>query len=394
MLLLYAGWPGYFAYETRAAMLQQVKSVVERAFDELLNRPNVATSVQAYGDRAAHVARIRAGEVEMLYQPVIALPGGELLRLEALARLRDGNRLVPPAEFLPALGDEDLFKLFELGLDRALTAVETWAWYGVATGVSVNMPVVAAQDDRYLHAVNDALRKHTVDPRSLSLELLETGHMVGSLAARKAGLNRFKRLGVRLAQDDLGSGYSSLTRLRHFAFDTVKIDQTLIRGTDVDPRAALQFVQPISDIAHSLGLHVTLEGLETPGLIEAAAQLGVDSGQGYGIARPMPPSEVPGWAKIPRQRIEVEHPTTEVGGLAAHVAWEHRVTVFGASRSQLALGGGDSCGLASYLREHHAADRGTLEVLHAEVHAKAFSARGGPAHRSAWERLVTALGEG
>ena len=61
----------------------------------------------------------------------------------------------------------------------------------------------------------------------------------------------------------------------------------------MDPQAALQFVQPISDIAHNLGLHVTLEGLETPGLIEAATQLGVDSGQGYGIARPMPAAEVP-----------------------------------------------------------------------------------------------------
>ncbi len=127
-----------------------------------------------------------------------------------------------------------------------------------------------------------------VAPERLTLELLENGAVEHSTEQRSHSLQGFTDLGVRLAQDDLGSGYSSLLRLRHFAFDEVKIDQSLVRGTEFAPGAALHFIQPITDIAHSLGLDVIIEGLETPGLIEAAVQLGVDMGQGYGIARPMP----------------------------------------------------------------------------------------------------------
>ncbi|QNN54127.1 EAL domain-containing protein [Nocardioides mesophilus] len=389
LLSLYAAWPGYFSYETRAAMLEQVKSVVERALTDLEGRPDLAAGVQAYGDRALHLSRLAAGEVEMVFQPIVSLPEGELLKLEALARLRDGDRLVPPAEFLPAFGDDELLRLFEVGLEDSLTALEEWERQGLVTSVSVNMPVVSAHDQRYLTTVAEALARHRVDPSRLMLELLETGHMLGSLVARKAGLDAFKRLGVGLAQDDLGSGYSSLLRMRHFDFDVVKIDQSLIRGTPASPRTALQFVQPITDIAHSLGLHVTLEGLETPGLIEAAVQLGVDSGQGYGIARPMRRADVAGWARRYAVRLDRERPTTSLGALAAHVAWEHRVTAVGASSSaRAALVASDACALRGFLV---GGDQG-LQTLHEQVHLTALDGRG-PVHRVAWERLVVALDE-
>lgn len=394
LLTLYADCPGYFAYETRSGMLDQVKSIVERAYQDLASRPQLATEVQAYGDRAGHLAALRAGEVEMFFQPVVALPSGTLLRFEALARLRDGDRLVGPGEFLPAFGDEELLELFAIGIEQSLAALSAWSRQGLLTSVSVNMPVVAARDERYLRVVREALGRHDVEPGRLTLELLETGAMQGPLAARRSGLNGFKRIGVQLAQDDLGSGYSSLLRLRHFEFDTVKIDQSLIRGTEVDPQAALQFVQPISDIAHNLGLHVTLEGLETPGLIEAATQLGVDSGQGFGIARPMPTAQVPAWARQVAPPLDPEHPQTELGGLAAHVAWEHRLTAFGTSPARRVLENRGACALTAYIHEQRGPDRHPLEAMHDEVHAEALESRGAPAHREAWGRLVAALGEG
>lgn len=393
LLSLCAEWPGYFSYASRAAMLHQVKEVVERALEHLEQEPHTA-AVQRYGARATHLELLRAGEVEMLFQPVVGLPDGEPVRFEALARLRHDGSLVSPSDFLPAFGDEELLRLFEIALEQSLTALEEWESHGLVTGASINMPVAAAWDDRYLQAVTDAFARHLVSPDRLTLELLETGSMLGSLAVRKAGVDRFKQLGVEVAQDDLGAGHSSLIRLRHIDFDVVKIDQSLIRGTDVDPRTALQFVQPISDIAHNLGLHVVLEGLETPGLIEAAAQLGVDAGQGYAIARPMPRAAVVDWARNFRLAVDPEHPRTELGGLAAHVAWEHRVAAFGSLSSRLVLAGSDTCALSGYLRDHRSEDRHVLEVLHARVHAEAFARRGRPAHREAWDRLVTSLGEG
>ena len=140
----------------------------------------------------------------MVFQPVVELPGGALRQVEALARLRDGDRLIAPADFLSAFGDEELLLLFEIALEQSLGALEEWERDGVATTVSVNMPVISARDDRYLSAVRDALARHTVAPERLTLELLETGHVEGSLAARREGLHSFKKLGVRLAQDDSG----------------------------------------------------------------------------------------------------------------------------------------------------------------------------------------------
>lgn len=394
LLSLFASWPGYFSSPGRTALLEQVRAVVERAYEELADRPHVAAEVQAYVDREAHLDLLRAGSVEMLFQPVVSLPEGRLLRLEALARLVDGTQRVSPADFLPALGDEELFTLFEIGLDQSLAAVAAWGREAVTTGVSVNMPVAAAREERYLHAVADALSRHGVPGHLLTLELLETGAMPGSLEARRSGLGAFRALGVRLAQDDLGSGHSSLLRLRHFDFDTVKIDQSLVRATEDEPQGALQFVRPIGDIAHSLGLHVTLEGLETPGLVEAAAQLGVDSGQGYAIARPMPATDVPTWARQHRLHADPDRPSTALGALAGHVAWEHTVTAFGASPARLRLAGPETCVLTAYLHEHRTDDHARLEALHGAVHAEALTRRGGPAHRSAWRRLAAAIGEG
>jgi EAL domain-containing protein (putative c-di-GMP-specific phosphodiesterase class I) len=391
LLSLYARWPGYFAYGTRAAMIEQVKQLVERALADLHTTPSVASGVRGYFDRAHHLRLLADGAVEMHYQPVVALTDGRLVKLEGLARLRDGEHVLGPAEFLPTFGEEELLRLFEVGLDLSLTAMARWHAEGVDAGVSVNLPVAAATDLRYVLAVRSALERHRAAPASLTLELLETGDMVGSLAERRAAMDRFKNLGVRLAQDDLGSGYSSLLRLRHFAFDEVKIDKNLVRGTDFSPRTALHFVQPITDIAHSLGLQVVLEGLESDGLTEAAAQLGVDAGQGYAIARPMAADQVVPWARSFRLDLDPAQPVTHLGALAAHIAWEHRVTAVGDIPARQGLLHREACALSAYLTGRPQPQR--LHDAHDEVHRSALVGRGSELHRSRWEQLVAMLGE-
>ena len=165
---------------------------------------------------------------------------------------------------------------------HSLEALRRWDDAGLHTGVSVNLPVISAEDDRYSRLVSELLSTYDVAPGRLTLELLETGFADRSLHHRRRSLDHFTSLGVRLAQDDLGSGYSSLLRLRHFDFDDVKLDQSLLRGTDKSAGAALRFIKPINAIARSLGLSVVLEGLEDDGLIEVGVQLDVDQGQGYG----------------------------------------------------------------------------------------------------------------
>ena len=385
LLSLHARWPGFFASESRLAMLGQVKSVVERALTDLEERPTLASGVSAYGDRSTHLQLLAEGRVEMLFQPVVSLPRGELCKLEALARLRGESRLLSPAEFLPAFGDDDLYTLFDIGLRQSLGALATWQRAGVHTGVSVNLPVAAADDPRYLRQVAALLGRYGVEPGRLTLELLETGAVRQAAKRQGRPFDDFKDLGVRLAQDDLGSGYSSLLRLRHFAFDDVKIDQSLVRGTELAPGAALHFIKPINDIAHSLGLTVVIEGLETDGLIEAAVQLGVDMGQGYGIARPMPADEVVAWAAGYRLDVDPETPQTPLGAIAAHVAWEHRMVAIGDTGTVAAADSGlGCCGLTSYAERLGSP---AVTAAHRAAHVAALAQRGSVQQRLAWQRL-------
>ena len=386
VISLHAVFPGFFASESRVAMLEQVKQAAERALVDLEERSTLSSGVSAYGDRSSHLGRLAAGQVQMLYQPVVSLPDGRLTKLEALARLRGGERLISPAEFLPAFGDDELVVLFDLGVRQSLDALQGWERQGLVTGVSVNLPVVSAGDDRYVRLLADVLADYSVEPSLLTLELLETPAVDRHLQRRVRFFDEFKALGVRLAQDDLGSGYSSLLRLRHFAFDEVKIDQTLVRGTEMAPGAALHFIEPITDIAHSLGIDVVIEGLEDEGLIEAAVQLGVNAGQGYGIARPMPADEVPAWERGYRLGLDPLAPRTPMGALAGHVAWEHRVTVLGGHGAGASFVGARRCPLTGYLaRRGH---RREVVACHEAVHQAAMVSRGSHAHRAGWERLA------
>ncbi len=385
LLSLHARWPGYFASDAVMTMLRQIKQSLESALSEIEERPTLASGVSGYADRVSHIERLRTGAVQMLYQPVISLPDGRLTKLEALARLRDADGLISPAEFLPAFGDDELYDLFEQGMHQALDSLRSWQTQGLVTGVSLNLPVVSAQDDRYSRLTAELLQKYDIEASRLTLELLETGFVDREASQQLRSLEEFKGLGVRLAQDDLGSGYSSLLRLRHFAFDDVKIDQSLVRGTELAPGAALHFIEPINDIAHSLGLSVVIEGLEDDGLVEAGVQLAVDEGQGYGIARPLASDTVVDWANGYRLDIDPLHPRTPVGALAAHVCWEHRITALGYHHfrgSVLDLG---TCALSPYLE-----DLGIDEAVeaHHTVHGEAVVSRGSEAHRAAWHRLA------
>lgn len=388
LLSLYSVWPGFFAPPEREAMLLQVRQVVERALAGLESRGTVASGVRAYSTRTSYLAKLRRGDVRMVYQPIAELATGRVTKVEALARLVDADRLVLPGEFLPAFGDDDLVRLFDLGLDQALDAAREWGRAGRPVGVSLNLPGVSTHDERYVTIVERALERHRADPAGLTLELLETGGVDGRPRWRNPVLEQLKALGVRLAQDDLGSGYSSLLRLRHFAFDDVKLDQSLVRGQEFDPRGALNFIQPLTDLAHSMGLSVVVEGLENDGLVEAAYMLGADAGQGYAISPPLGREELVGWVAGFTLGLEPANPATHLGGLAAHVAWEHRAWSSArgpaeAARLQL------ECPLDRYIART-GDPHGHVGVAHAEVHRAALAGRGSAEHMR-WWRVLTKL---
>lgn len=390
LLSLYAGWPGYFDLPTRGRLLEHVRGMTEPALARLEARHGLMSGVTEYSERRAHLERLRTGEVTMLYQPIVELATGRVLKLEALARLGTGERLYSPGEFLPAFGDEDLELLLEIGLDHALAALVGWLDAGLDVGVSINLPASHGPDSRYLSIVTDALARYPVHPARLTLELLENEAVREDPTARRQVLQRIKGLGVHLAEDDLGSGHSSLLRMRRIAFDEVKIDQALVRGADVSPRDALGFIQPLTTMAHSRGLHVVVEGLETVGLIEAAAFLGADAGQGYGIARPLRAEAVLDWVRDYRLEVEPERPRTVLGALAAHLTWESRVGACATDSALWAEAVRSPCILSGFL-DGLSGLTGDPRSAHERIHRLAITEPGSRDHRDAWDALATLL---
>jgi len=322
ILSLYSGWPGYFSAVTRAAMLRHIQLAMSHAI------LNCEQTLVISADRARlYRQHLEDGYVQMLYQPVIDLRTGEPESLEALARLRPpGGEIVPPAEFLPAFGNAGLLRLFQLGLDRVCRDVQTWREQdsAFALSVSVNLPPDGLIHDSYRDCVFETLARWQLPASMLALEMLETKETL-DIGRRDQRVAEFQQAGIRIAQDDLGSGHSSLLRMDRVPADRVKIDQGLVRGALKRPVRALEFIHHLTLLSQGFGAPVTVEGLEDEGLLEAAAILGADHGQGYGVARPMPPQDLIPWLRAWSYPINPGHPRTALGALAGYLLWDYKL---------------------------------------------------------------------
>ena len=322
ILSLYSDWPGFFSAATRAAMLRHVQQAMTHGV------LHCAQTIVISGDLSRTYRKLLDdGEVEMLYQPIIDLRTGKLESVEALARLRgpDGT-LVAPGAFLPAFGNAGLLRLFQLGLDQVCR--DTRKWRDVAPflelPIALNLPPDGLTQDAYRDSVFETLSRWELPASLLTLEMLENKESL-DVGNRDARIAEFQQAGVRIAQDDLGSGHSSLLRMDRVACDRIKIDQGLVRGALKRPVRALEFIYHLTLLAQGFGSPVTVEGLEDRGLIEAASILGADYGQGYGIARPMSAGDLVSWSGSWSFPIDSEQPRTALGALAGYLLWDHRL---------------------------------------------------------------------
>lgn len=314
---LYSSWPGYFSSRRVRHFLTHAQNILSHG---LQRRPQPRVVVLSQQRR--YLDLLQRGRVSMHYQPVVKLRDGRVAKFEALARLAgEEGTLVAPGEFLPTFGDAELLALFEQGLQQALQMRAELAAQGLPIYIGLNFPPEGFVNPRFEEILFATLYASGVDPQWLVLEILEHGDLDASDVRIRGFLSRLRDAGVLIAQDDLGSGHSSLLRLEQFAFDAVKIDQGLVRGAMAEPQHALEFILHLTRLSHARGLPVTVEGLENAGLVEAATLLGADYGQGYAIARPMPPSEVVPWTR------RYTHATTPVvatalGAMAGHILWD------------------------------------------------------------------------
>ncbi|RPE70528.1 diguanylate cyclase (GGDEF)-like protein [Tibeticola sediminis] len=294
VLALYGAYPGMFENPVARSFIERLGQTLARGWNRRQEPARTLDPVPVGERRHWRTALFGSGLV-MQMQPIVDLRTGLPYQMEALARLRlaDGS-VLPPGRFLPWLGRAELVRLFRHGLELALARVASWQREGHTLKLSVNLPVEVLLLPECPDWVSSALAQHGLEAERLLIELLEDAEF-DDAAGRDEAVAQLAATGVRLAMDDLGSGYSSLVRLRTLPFHTVKIDQGLVREAHRDPARALGFIGALIQLAHNLGLWVVVEGLETPDLIEAAAILGADAGQGYGLARPMDADAVSAW---------------------------------------------------------------------------------------------------
>lgn len=327
LLSLYSAWPGFFSTLRVRNFIHHVQRVLSYAIQPLNEVPVLALR-QSQGYRRL----LAEHRVTMLYQPIIDLRDGSLTKVEALARLiGDDSELIPPDRFLPALGAEELFALFQIGLTRACEDCLGFERQGIRTSVALNLPAEGVGEVRYEQAIFEALGTYELGPNRLQVEILESRDEQGHEENRQAFLQKLRAAGVRIAQDDLGSGHSSLLRLDRYGFDEVKIDQGFVRGAFQRPQRALEFILYLTRLAHAFATPLTVEGLEHFGMIEAAAILGAEHGQGYGIAKPMPAAEVVAWHRQFRYAVDPRQPQTALGALATYLLWDMQMDARGSA---------------------------------------------------------------
>ena len=235
---------------------------------------------------------LAAGNLCLHYQPVTDTITGELRGLEALARWTRDGVPVRPDQFIPVAEQSDLIN--ELGcwaLTEATSQLAAWTLDGeyLDAYVAVNISARHLLSASFVSDVRHALGSSGLDPRRLVLEITETV-IVHDLISAAIHLDELRTLGVRVAIDDFGTGYTSIRQLWRLPIDILKIDGSFIRDLEIGQDQVI--VQLIIEVAHTLGLGVVAECVETESQHQALRDLGCDAIQGYLIARPQPPAQL------------------------------------------------------------------------------------------------------
>ena len=250
--------------------------------------------------RREDLAHIRVAlnrqEFVLYYQPKVNMKTGEVIGAEALIRWQHPERgLLPPGLFLPTIEDDPIsVEVGEWVIATALAQMATWQAQGLHLPVSVNIGARQLQQSNFTSRLGELLALQPgIAPGNLELEILETSALE-DIALVQEVMAACQALGVRFALDDFGTGYSSLTYLKRLPAELLKIDQSFVRDmlTDADD---LAIVQGVIGLAKAFRRDVLAEGVETIAHGELLLPLGCELAQGYGIARPMPASDMPAW---------------------------------------------------------------------------------------------------
>ncbi len=319
--------------------------MVLRADHEVLNQlsfnathtPLSAAEAEPGGAKTQAESRalLSNGGLLLHYQPVVDIRTGAITGTEALARLQEHGKIIPPAMFLNHLLLEDRNLLFRKVVELALRQLQDWDHGGLHLSMSVNVDAQTLLLDETMDFLRAIFAQTGVSPRRMALEILET-HDFLDLEKARTRLIALRAMGLRIALDDVGIGYSSILKLRDLPLDVVKLDRAFIRDLRARPDD-LVFISGMQMIAGTLGLSLVVEGIETDDILDALRIMEAGYAQGFGIARPMPGEAVAGWAARHRPLPATQEPATLLGAYAMHLNWfrEFQSGRVGDSRPQI-----------------------------------------------------------
>ena len=246
---------------------------------------------------------VELAQLRLVYQPIVDLQTGALAGLEALLRWQHPERgLVAPDEFI-SIAEENgaIVPLGRWALKQACEDAGRWERSGTTpadTFMCVNVSAREIQHTDFVDIVRETLTEAGVRPTSLTLEITETA-LLKATPATIGTLNALRDMGVRIVIDDFGTGYFSLSHLRQFPVDALKIAREFVQVDESDNRTAV-LAGAIVALSESLGIETIAEGIETEEHATRMRALGSQFGQGYFFAKPLSAEDVEGGMKASR----------------------------------------------------------------------------------------------
>lgn len=231
---------------------------------------------------------VKNGEMEVFLQPQVNLHSLQIAGFEALVRWRQGDVLLMPVDFIQIAEESgNVVEIDDHVLAQACQKVSDFNnEHGTNLFVSVNFSALHFRSLKSLAVIQNVLKETGLPPHLLTIEVTETVDLDNWKEAGSI-IQSIKELGVHIAMDDFGSGFSSLSYLQDTTVDEVKIDQSLVRAITTSEKS-YQLLHSVIKMIHFLGLRVTVEGIETQAELEAVRDMGAETGQGFLWSKPVP----------------------------------------------------------------------------------------------------------
>lgn len=234
------------------------------------------------------------GSFRLVYQPKLNLRQRTFSGVEALTRWQHPTLgTISPGEFIPLIEGTPLIHAFTRWvLDTAVGQLAVWRKQGIELTMAFNISPRNLDETGFVEQVRQVCVRHGVPPEKLHIECTETAVMTKQ--ETRDALTSLQKLGAQISLDDFGMGYSNLACLRELPVEMLKLDQSLVRPVDTNPRA-LDLVRSLVLMGHSLGYRMLAEGVETEAAYDLVVRAGCDAIQGYYLSHPLEVQDVPGF---------------------------------------------------------------------------------------------------